>query len=150
VSVATVPTMRDVLLAIRSGSLEPPPAALLVGLRIVEVTHGGAAFGLTPSPDHLNADGTVNGGLLATLVDFALCSAVNDVDATAAVATAGLSITYQRPVTLATGEVVANAHVLHRTGRTASVEVRVTDEQGLLHAQAMGTVVVSRQAAVAG
>jgi acyl-coenzyme A thioesterase PaaI-like protein len=45
---------------------------------------------------------------------------------------------------------VANAHVLHRTGRTASVQVRVTDEQGLLHAQAMGTVVVSQQAHVAG
>jgi uncharacterized protein (TIGR00369 family) len=126
----------DVLLAIGAGTLEPPPAALLVGLRIVEVTSGFASFCLAPRPEHLNADGTVNGGLLATLVDFALCSAVNDVDATAGVVTAGLSITYQRPVTVATGEV--------------SVQVRVTDRRGLLHATALGTVVVSRQTAVAG
>lgn len=137
------PTMREVLLAIRSGALEPPPAALLVGARIVDIADGGAVFALTPRAEHLNLNQTVHGGLLATLADFALCCAVNDVPATASVATAGLSLTYQRPVTLATGEVVATARVLHRTGRTASVEVRVTDGAGRLHAHAVGTVVVA-------
>lgn len=144
-TVLSSPTLRDVLLAIRSGALDPPPAALLVGLEIIDVGDGTAVFALTPRSEHLNANGTVNGGILATLVDFALSTSVNDVDAATGVATAGLSITYQRPVTVATGEVRATATVLHRTTRTASVEVRVTDGTGLLHAHATGTVVLTPQ-----
>ena len=95
------PTMRDVLLAIRADQLDPPPAAALLGLRIIDVGPGTAVFALVPRTEHLNADGTVNGGLLAALADYALCGAVNDVPAASGVATAALSITYQRPATLA-------------------------------------------------
>lgn len=138
----TPPSMRDVLLAIRSGALEPPPAARLLNLRIIDVDDGLAVFGLTPRLEHLNGNGTVNGGLVATLADFAVCAAVNDVPITCTVATAGLNITYQRPITLETGEIHATGRLLHRTARTASVEARVTDLDGRLHAHAVGTVVL--------
>lgn len=135
-------TMRDVLLAIRAGRLRPPPAAELLGLRIVDVGPGTAVFALLLRTEHLNATGTVNGGLLAALADYALCAAVNDVPAASSVATAGLNITYQRPATLATGELRANGRVLHRTPRTATVEASITDAAGDLHAHALATIVV--------
>lgn len=138
----TPPSMRDVLLAIRSGALEPPPAARLLNLHIIDIADGLAVFGLTPRLEHLNGNGTVNGGLIATLADFAVCAAVNDVPITCTVATAGLNITYQRPITIETGEVHATGRLLHRTARTASVEARVTDLNGRLHAHGVGTVVL--------
>lgn len=74
---------------------------------------------------------------------FAVCAAVNDVPTTCTVATAGLSITYQRPITIETCEIHASGPMLHRTARTASAEARVTDLNGRLHAHAVGTVVLS-------
>jgi uncharacterized protein (TIGR00369 family) len=140
--------LRDVLEGIRAGRFPPPPAAALLGLEIVEIGDGTAVFALTPAPEHLNATGTVNGGLLATLADFAVCCAVSDVPASAAVSTAGLHVTYQQAVTLQTGRVRATASVLHRTARAATVEARITDARGRLHAHATATVVVRPAGAI--
>jgi uncharacterized protein (TIGR00369 family) len=135
----------EVLRAIQAGELTPPPAASLLGVHIVDVGNNTATFGLIPQRQHLNGTGgAVHGGFLATLADFALCSAVNDIPPSVAVATAGLHITYQRPVTLDTGEIRATATVLHRTARTATVEARITDLSDRLHAHATATCVITK------
>lgn len=89
----------------------------------------------------MNYAGTVNGGVIATLLDFAVCSALNDIPVTSAVATANLAVTYQAPVRLAAGEIRAGAVIVHRTARTATVQATVTDLDGALYATALATVV---------
>ncbi|SHK98365.1 uncharacterized domain 1-containing protein [Pseudonocardia thermophila] len=138
-----VRTQRDVLLAIRSGALPPPPAGAFLGLRIEEVEPGAAVFGWTPQQQHLNATGTVNGGLLATLADFALCCAVNDVPADAPVVTQNLTMNYLRPITLETGPLHARARVLHQGRRSATTEASIVDDGGRLHVHATATVALA-------
>jgi uncharacterized protein (TIGR00369 family) len=137
--------VRDVLRLIQDGSIPPPGAAATLGLRIVDLGQDWASFELTPGPEHLNADGSVNGGVLAVLADFALCCALNDTPAMDALSTAGLNIIFQQPVTLETGTVTALAQVLHRTNRTATVEARIIDADTRLYALATATVLVRPQ-----
>lgn len=134
-------TMRDVLHAIRAGTLEPPPVAAALGLEVLSAENGAAAFGLALTGAHLNVDGSVHGGVIATLMDFALCSCVNDLPLTASVATANLTIAYHRRATLASEDLVASAALLHRSSRTATAQASVTDRSGVLHATALATLV---------
>jgi uncharacterized protein (TIGR00369 family) len=133
--------IRDVLELIKQGQLQPPPAAVLLGLRIVAVEPGRAVFALPLAAEHTNYAGTVNGGVIATLVDFAVCSALNDLPVTSAVATASLAVTYQAPVHLTAGEIQATAVIAHRTSRTATAEATVTGPDGTRYATALATVV---------
>lgn len=138
--------MREMLRTIQAGALPPPPSAAALGLRIADVGPDRAVFALVPSPDvHLNASGTVNGGVLATLADYAVCSSVNDLPVSVPVATASLSLTYQVAVTVETGEIWASAKVLHRSERSATVVAEIRDEAGRLYVHAVGTVVIGRR-----
>lgn len=137
-------TLKDYLLSIQAGTAEPPPAARLLGVHIIEISDGRAVFGLIPNVEHLNGNGAVHGGFIATLADFALGCAVNTVPVTSIVSTAALNISYQQPITLATGEVCATAKVLHMTPRVAAVQARITDLAGDLYAHAMATCIVTQ------
>lgn len=136
-------TVREYLLAIQAGAAEPPTAARLLGISIVEVGDRRAVFALVPRFEHLNGNSAVHGGFLATLADFVLVGAINHIAVTSTVATVALNVTYQRAVTLATGEIRAAGTVLHATARTATVEARITDLAGQLHAHATATCVIS-------
>jgi len=61
--------------AISAGVLPPPPAALLLGLEIDEVTQGRITFRFT-SGDRYSNGATTHGGVLAAVADFALSTAV--------------------------------------------------------------------------
>jgi uncharacterized protein (TIGR00369 family) len=135
-------TMGDVLRLIQAGELPPPGAASTMGLTISDVANDTATFEMIPAAEHLNAGGTVNGGAIAVLADFALGCAVNDIPATASVATVDLNIHYQRPITVDSGAIRAIAHVLHRTRRTATVAARIVDGRDELHAYATATIVI--------
>ncbi|MFF3327880.1 PaaI family thioesterase [Streptomyces sp. NPDC002889] len=136
-------TVREYLLAIQAGAAEPPTAARLLGISIVEVGDRHAVFALVPRLEHLNGNSAVHGGFLATLADFVLVGAINHIAVTSTVATVALNVTYQRAVTLATGEIRAAGTVLHATERTATVEAKITDLAGQLHAHATATCVIS-------
>jgi acyl-CoA thioesterase len=51
---------------------EPVSAfARLLGFRVTEAEAGAATVTVTPCPDHLNVGGTVHGGFLSALMDYA-------------------------------------------------------------------------------
>lgn len=50
--------IRDVLELIKHGQFQPPPPALLLGLRIVDVEPGRAVFALPLAEVHMNYAGT--------------------------------------------------------------------------------------------
>jgi acyl-coenzyme A thioesterase PaaI-like protein len=60
--------------ALRDGNIAPPPAAKLVGYRIVDVDAGQAVFELKPSEYHYNPFSTVHGGMLSTLLDTTMAA----------------------------------------------------------------------------
>ena len=70
----------------------------LLGVEVHDADDGHAHLGLEATADHLNAAGTVHGGVLATLVDTAMGQAVRSAtgdDDTPA--TSQLTVTYLRP-----------------------------------------------------
>jgi uncharacterized protein (TIGR00369 family) len=72
--------------------------ASLIGVRDGTVEDGRARLELEATEDHLNGAGTVQGGLLATLVDMAMGQALRSRTGEDEVpATSQLTVTYLRP-----------------------------------------------------
>jgi acyl-CoA thioesterase len=98
------------------------------GIELVSVSPGKACARLSVQPWHLNGVGTVQGGALFTLADFAFAAASNS-HGTIAVAI-NVSITFMKAVS--TGVLTAQAEELAINSRLGSYTVRITDDQQAL------------------
>lgn len=117
--------------AIAAGELSPPPAALLLGLEIDEVSEGRITFAFR-ADERFSNFATTHGGILAAVADFAISTAViTQQPAGVDVVTTNLAITYLRPVPLG-GRYLCDGRVVHR-GRT------------LVHAEAVLTDIAGRE-----
>jgi len=107
------------------------------------VERGHVVFAMLPDEKLYNMIGSVHGGIITTLLDNALGSAVQSVLPAGRVATTmDLHTRFHRPVTAATGKVFADAHVVHAGRRTASSEARVVDANGTVYATGTSTLMV--------
>jgi len=112
--------------------------AKLLGIVPDEFDAGTATMSLTTGPDMSNPAGIVHGGVAATLLDSAMVFAVHTtLGPGESCATLDLNVHYTRAVALDAGRLEANATVLHRGRRIATVEGRITDSGG--HLIAHGT-----------
>jgi uncharacterized protein (TIGR00369 family) len=119
------------------------PIAELVGFDLVEAGEGRASFELDPAERHYNPLGTVHGGIAATLLDSAMGVAVHTtLNAGETYTTLELKVNFVRAITEATGRVVATGSVIHRGGRVATAEARLTDEDGRLLAHGTSTCLI--------
>jgi uncharacterized protein (TIGR00369 family) len=133
----------EMMQAITSGAVPAPPIAELVGFDLVEVGEGRTSFELDPARRHYNPLGTVHGGIAATLLDSAMGCAVHTTLAEGeAYTTLELKVNYVRAITEATGRIVAAGSVIHRGGRVATAEAKLTDEDGRLLAHATSTCLI--------
>lgn len=104
--------------AIRDGLLDPPPAALVLGLEIDDVREGEITFVFNGNEMFSNGTST-HGGILAAVADFAASTAVlTGLGAGAEVVTTNLQVTYLRPVPTddhfrCTGRAVYRGNTLH-------------------------------------
>ena len=94
------------------------------GIEIVEIAEGYARTRVHIEPRHLNAGGSVQGGVLFTLADLAFAAATNS-HGTLTV-TSSANITFIRGAN--TGVITAEAHELVNHRHLPFCEVRVTDE----------------------
>jgi uncharacterized protein (TIGR00369 family) len=128
------------LAAIVAGDVPQPPIGATLDFALVEVGDGFARFRGRPAAHHYNPMGTVHGGYACTLLDSALgCAVMTTLDATMAYATTDLNVHLVRPMTRATGPVVAEGRIVHRGGRIATAEGRLVDSAGTLLAHATTT-----------
>ncbi|WP_405813880.1 PaaI family thioesterase [Streptomyces sp. NBC_01390] len=127
----------EALQGIGKGTLSAPPAADTLAIELSEVEPGHAVFELVPAPWHYNMLGTVHGGILATLADNALGSAVySRLPAGTGYTTQGVNITFLRPVTAGTGRIRCEGTAVHIGRRTAYATATITDPGGKLLAHA--------------
>ena len=98
------------------------------GIEILEIAEGYARTQVRIEPRHLNAGGSVQGGVLFTLADLAFAAATNS-HGTLTV-TSAANITFLRGAS--TGIITAEAHELVNSRHLPFCEVRVTDEAGTL------------------
>jgi uncharacterized protein (TIGR00369 family) len=114
-----------------AGELPPPPIAVTMRLRPVELEQGRVVFEGLPGEEHYNPIGVVHGGYAATLLDSALgCAVHTTLPAGVGYTSLGLEAKYVRPITRDTGRVLCEASVVHRGRRQATSEARLTTADG--------------------
>ena len=104
------------------------------GIELLSISAGHARAGMTLRPDHLNGLGSVQGGAIFTLADFAFAAASNS-HGPAAVAI-NVSISFMKAAQ--TGTLWAEARELSKTFKLASYTVEVKDDAGDLVALFQG------------
>jgi uncharacterized protein (TIGR00369 family) len=115
--------------AVQTGELPPPPIAVLMNFRIAELDEGRAVFVGEPGEEHYNPIGVVHGGYASTLLDSVLgCAVHTTCPAGAGYTSQTLEVKFLRPITRDTGDVRAEAHVVHRGRKTATSAARLTSE----------------------
>src|SRR6187549_984119 len=103
------------LTAILKGELPAAPISVALGFKLVHAEEGLARFEGWPDEYHYNPMGSVHGGWTATLLDSAMGSAVmSTLDTQSAYTTMDFTVHLVRPITQATGAVVAEGKVVHR------------------------------------
>ena len=135
----------DYLRAIKEGEISPPPVANLVGYQIFEVDDGYAAFELTPAEYHYNPFATVHGGILSTLLDTTMTAAVlSTLPKGFSCTTIEVKVNFIKPVSAGTGILRCEARPIHIGKKIATVEGRLKDRDGVLHAHGVSTCSIFR------
>jgi acyl-CoA thioesterase len=111
------------------------------GIKMVEIGSGSAIARMKVTGEHLNAVGTVHGGALFSLADFAFAMAANSGgQVTVAI---NVSISYFKAVS--SGVLTASAREISGGGRIASYTVEIRDEPGDLVALFQGMAYRKRE-----
>jgi uncharacterized protein (TIGR00369 family) len=120
-----------------------PPAAALVGFRLLSCGDGESRFEMQAGERHHNPMGTLHGGILCTLADSAMGMAfASTLEAGETFTTLEVKINFLRPVF--EGRLLAEARVVHRGRSVGLVECDVATEDGKLVARAVSTCSVLR------
>src|SRR5262249_6914349 len=121
--------------AIVAGELPPPPIAVTMRMRPIEIEEGRCLFAGEPGEEHYNPIGVGHGGYAPALLDTALrCAVHTRLPAGVAYTSLGLEAKFVRPITRDTGSVLCEAEVLYRGRRqaTASASLKSAGENKLL------------------
>jgi len=131
------------LRAIRDGRIPDPPIARLLGMRLVKVEPGEAAFELTPAEHHYNPIGVVHGGVAFTLLDSAMgCTVQTLLQPGKGYTTLEIKANLVRAITLKTGPIRATAKIVHMGKQTATAQGRIEDAEGKLYAHGTTTCLI--------
>jgi uncharacterized protein (TIGR00369 family) len=116
---------------------EVPPAADLLGREIVSVdaASGDVKLRFTARKEFANRHGTVQGGMLAAMLDSATGNAVMaKLPSHLTALTTRLDTRFLRPAAL--GAIVATARIVHQDDRSAEATAELTDGEGQIVATA--------------
>jgi len=124
-------TGMEYMRAVVEARVPPPPIAVVMRIRPIEIGDGRAVFEGTPGEEHYNPIGVVHGGYAATLLDSALgCAVHTTLGAGIGYTSLGLEAKYVRPITRDTGRVLCEASVLYRGRKQATAEATLTAAEG--------------------
>jgi uncharacterized protein (TIGR00369 family) len=134
-----IPTKREVLDYV-------PPAGRLLGREVLAMDpeHGTVTMRYTAQPEFLNRHGTVQGGMLAAMLDSSTSLALYTMlppELTAV--TTNLNVSYVKPGKLGTFTVIAK--VVSRDDRHGKTSGELRDEDGVLVATAIATLRIMKR-----
>jgi uncharacterized protein (TIGR00369 family) len=134
----------ELMRAIASGELPPPPVAVLLGFGIDRVDEGNVVFSMDPVHDHVNPLGTVHGGIITTLLDSAMgCAVHTTLPAGGMYTTLELKVNFLRPSFEGGERLLAEGTVLHRGTTAVLAEATIAGaETGKKVAHATSTCLV--------
>jgi uncharacterized protein (TIGR00369 family) len=119
--------------AAMAGEIPGPPALTALGMRLIEVGDGRAAFEIDPEHRHDNLMGMMHGGVVCTLIDAAAgCAVLAALPPGKVAPSQDIRVTFVRPATTGGGTLRAEGAVLNLGRRTALAEARLVDTDGRL------------------
>ena len=119
--------------ALVSGELPLNTMARTLGYDIVEADEGRVVITAMPSADHLNPNGTVHGGVAATLLDSCMGLAVRTMlPKGVGSTTLEFKISFLRPIAAGSGLLRAEGKVLTAGRRVCTADGRLTGPDGRL------------------
>ncbi len=123
------------------GYVHESPFAKHLDMRVADPDDGSSAVTMPINPNHLQQAGRVQGGIVATLADYAFYRAVRPLLRPGETTTTiEIKINFLAPAEK--GELAATARII-RPGRRVMVgEMEVKDQDGKLIAQGLGTYLV--------
>lgn len=121
--------MDDKVLAAIAKQVEKERYARKMGLRVIKLHPGHAIVELNPQADLTNIFGMTHGGAIFSLIDEAFELSCN-AHGTVAVALS-MTVTYHRPPD-PKSRLRAESKELHRSTKTGTYEIKVTDEHNAL------------------
>jgi acyl-CoA thioesterase len=113
------------MLRMAAGTASPGPGAFagMLGARCTAIADGRARFELVLGPQHMNPHGIAHGGVVYSLVDYAMGGALTSrLTAGERCTTLEIKINYLAPAV--EGTIAAEAWVVERTGRVGVLEAR--------------------------
>ena len=113
-----------------------------LGFQVVEARPGHAVLAIDVQEFHLNGNGTLHGGVYASLIDNAMGLAVAAL-AQVRIATTQMNVHFLAAVK--EGQITCTGEVVHRTRRTATAEAKVRDAAGNLVAMGTGAFRIFEQ-----
>ena len=113
-----------------------------LGFQVAAVRPGHATLYIDVAEFHLNGNGTLHGGVYASLIDNAMGLAVAAL-AQVRIATTQMNVHFLAAVKA--GRLTCTGEVVHRTRRTATAEARVRDADGNLVALGTGAFRIFEQ-----
>lgn len=119
----------DYFAAMSRGEIALPPISALMGMRGVAFSSGRAVFAAEPGEEHYNPIGVVHGGLALTLLDSVMgCAVHTTLPAGTGYTSLEVKVNFVRAIRAEDGRVIGEGTVVHRGGRVATAEGRVTRE----------------------
>jgi uncharacterized protein (TIGR00369 family) len=135
----------DAMRAFVTGVVPPPPIAMLMNIRLVEVDEGHAVFEGDPGEEHYNPIGSIHGGFALTIMDSALgCSIHTLLPAGVGYTTSDVQVRFIRGMTKDTGTVRCEGTALHVGRSTAVAEAKLYDRERRLLAVGTTTCAILR------
>jgi uncharacterized protein (TIGR00369 family) len=135
----------DLMRAMAEGRVPPPPVGSLIGVNGFTAEKGKVTMGFDPAEFHYNALGSVHGGVIATVIDMVLGSAVHStLKAGQGFTTLTLELKYHRAVTAKSGRLTAIAEVVTRGREIVTAEAKLIDKNDRLFANATSTLMILR------
>lgn len=127
------------------GRIPPPPVGSLIGVDAFVVEKGKVSVAFDPAEFHYNALGTVHGGVIATVLDIVLGSAVHStLKAGQGFTTLTLELKYHRAATAKSGRLTATAEIVTRGREIVTAEAKLVDKNDRLFANATSTLLILR------
>jgi len=127
----------EIMRAIASGVVPAPPVAVLLGMDCSAVEDGHVRFSAKAAAKLTNPQGTVHGGIIATLLDTAMtCAIFTKLPSGKSCTTTDMSVQFVRPLAPDDGEMRADGYVLNVGKTRATARAELTNAAGKLCAYA--------------
>jgi uncharacterized protein (TIGR00369 family) len=127
----------QIMEAISSGVVPPPPVAALLGMDCTEVGDGTVRFVAKAALKLTNPQGTIHGGIIATLLDTVMtCAIFTKLPPGKTCTTTDLSVQFVRPIAPDDGEMVADGFIINVGNTRATARGELKNAAGKLCAYA--------------